>query len=190
MKETKVKLVRKMTISALFIAMATVLSEIKIYKMPMGGGVTALSMLPIILIPIMFGAKWGFFSCGTYAVIQLLFGLDSATAAPTAWGVVGSMLFDYLLAYTALGIVGLFKNKGKFLMTVGAAISILVRYCFNILATCLVWGEWVPAEYGLIEYGMIYNSYVVIEGLAVCIVLALVILYKETLRFLEKASNN
>ena len=176
-----------MTVSALFIALATVLSEIKIFTLPMGGGITALSMLPIMLVPIMFGAGWGFFSCGTYAAIQLLFGLDSATAAPTAIGVVGSILFDYLLAYAALGIVGFFKNKKTVFVVAGAALSIIARYVMNIIATCAVWGEWVPAEYGLVEYGMLYNSYIVIEGAAVCVVIALLLQNKA---FRKIASNN
>ncbi len=175
MKETNAKLIRKMTVSALFIALATVLSEIKIFTLPMGGGVTALSMLPILLVPIMFGAGWGFFACGTYAVIQLLFGLDSAMAAPTHWGVVGSIAFDYLLAYAALGLAGFFSNGGKVKIVCGAAIAIIARYIMNIIATCVIWGVYVPAEYGLIEYGIIYNSYVVIEGAAVCVVIAILL---------------
>ena len=39
---------KKLTESSLLIAMATVLSLIKIWNMPWGGSVTLLSMLPII----------------------------------------------------------------------------------------------------------------------------------------------
>ncbi len=175
MKEKNVRMARKLTVSALFIALAAVLSEIKIVTLPMGGGVTALSMLPVILIPVMFGAGWGFFSCATYAAVQLLFGLDSALAAPTQAGAVGSIFFDYLLAYSALGIVGFFARGKKPTIILGAALAILARYAMNIIATCVVWGVFVPAEYGLLEYGILYNSYVVIEGAAVCIVLAILL---------------
>lgn len=175
MKEQNVKMVKKLTVSALFIALATVLSEIKIITLPMGGGVTALSMLPVMLIPVMFGAGWGFFSCGTYAAVQLLFGLDSALAAPTQAGVVGSIFFDYLLAYFALGIVGFFARGKKLTIVLGAALAIVARFLMNVLATCVVWGVFVPAEYGLLEYGLLYNSYVLVEGAAVCVVLAVLL---------------
>ena len=42
------------------IAFATVLSEIKILEMPMGGTITAFSMLPILIIAYRYGVKWVF----------------------------------------------------------------------------------------------------------------------------------
>ncbi len=173
METKKHSTAQKIAVSAIFIALATVLSEIKILTLPMGGGITALSMLPIILVPVIFGAGWGFFACGTYAVIQLLFGLDSALAAPTQIGVVGSILFDYLLAYAALGIAGFFSRKSRGMVAFGVALAVIARYIMNIIATCVVWGVYVPAEYGLVEYGILYNSYVVIEGAAVCVLVFL-----------------
>ncbi len=47
--ETKNKPVYKLTVSAVFVALATVLSFIKVIKMPLGGSVTLLSMLPVVM---------------------------------------------------------------------------------------------------------------------------------------------
>ena len=47
-KEVKMK-VKKLVFSALMLALATVLSLIKI-DMPLGGGVTIVSMLPIVIV--------------------------------------------------------------------------------------------------------------------------------------------
>ena len=41
------KTTKTLTLSAIFIALSSVLSLIKIYKLPLGGAVTLLSMLPI-----------------------------------------------------------------------------------------------------------------------------------------------
>ena len=56
----KQKNLKKMTLCALFVALATVLSFIKVYQLPLGGAITLLSMLPIILIGQFLGVKWGF----------------------------------------------------------------------------------------------------------------------------------
>ena len=41
------------------IAMATVLSLLKLFAMPQGGSITPASMLPIILYSLCFGPVWG-----------------------------------------------------------------------------------------------------------------------------------
>ena len=59
MKENVKKPIFRLTVSAVFIALSTVLSMIKIYEPPLGGGVTLFSMLPIIMLSCMFGIRWG-----------------------------------------------------------------------------------------------------------------------------------
>ena len=44
---------------ALMIAIGTVLSNIKFFTLPNGGSVTALSMLPFVLVSFRHGIKWG-----------------------------------------------------------------------------------------------------------------------------------
>ncbi|MGN1206732.1 MAG: energy-coupled thiamine transporter ThiT, partial [Eubacteriales bacterium] len=50
---------RKLVESALMIALATVLSLLKLADLPYGGSVTLASMLPIILISYRNGLGWG-----------------------------------------------------------------------------------------------------------------------------------
>ena len=52
------KMTRKLTESAVFIALGTILSILKI-DLPFGGGVTIVSMLPLALISHRWGWKWG-----------------------------------------------------------------------------------------------------------------------------------
>ena len=49
--------VKALTISSLLIAIAVVLSNIKIFTMPQGGSVTLLSLLPIAVITYLYGTK-------------------------------------------------------------------------------------------------------------------------------------
>ena len=57
---------RKFVVSAVFIAMAFVLSFIKIFRMPLGGSVTLFSMFVISLPAYFYGAKHGFVSAVIY----------------------------------------------------------------------------------------------------------------------------
>jgi thiamine transporter len=59
--------VYRLTESALLIAVAAVLSVLKIVDMPAGGSVTACSMLPLLLVSYRHGTKWGLFTAFTSA---------------------------------------------------------------------------------------------------------------------------
>lgn len=186
MKTKANNLTQKLVVSALLIAVATVLSEIKPFPQVMGGGITALSMLPIVLIPIMYGTRWGCFSCGIYAVIQLLFGIDSALYAPTPIGVVGSLLLDYFFAYFALSICGFFAKGNKIMTTIGVAVAIIARYFVNTLASCVVWGDMLGDFWGSLWVGITYNLYILVEGAAVVAVVAILLQNKSFLKIIGR----
>jgi thiamine transporter len=58
--------------SALMIAMAVVLSFIKIYEFPQGGSVTLASMAPIVLLSCRHGVKWGLGAAFIYSLLQMI----------------------------------------------------------------------------------------------------------------------
>ena len=89
--------------AAIFIALAQVLSYIKLMELPNGGSLTP-AMFPIILFAIRWGVWPGLMSGFCFGLLQLIF--DGAYA----WGW-QSMLLDYLVAFTPLGLAGLFKGK-------------------------------------------------------------------------------
>ena len=106
--------IRKLTVSAMLIALSTVLSLIKPIDLPLGGSVTPFAMLPVMLIPIMYGVRFGFFACFVNSVVQMLLSI----AEVVSWGMtplvlVSCILLDYILAYTVLGFTGFAKNKGS-----------------------------------------------------------------------------
>ncbi|MBQ8841812.1 MAG: energy-coupled thiamine transporter ThiT, partial [Ruminiclostridium sp.] len=70
-KTKKVTNVGKLVTSAILLALAMVLSLIKVYKLPLCGSVTLLSMLPVCIISLKYGVKWGFLCSFLYAFIQL-----------------------------------------------------------------------------------------------------------------------
>lgn len=118
---------RCLTEAAILVALSQVLSYIKIYEFPNGGSVT-LATFPLILFAVRWGLKSGLLACFAFGLLQLIF--DGAYA----WGW-QSMLLDYLVAFTPLGLAGLFKGKkwGIFAGTVlGCACRFLVHYISGV----------------------------------------------------------
>ena len=138
MKEIKSKnYIKNLSVSAIFIARATVLSLIKIWNMPLGGSVTLLSMLPIVMISCMLGLKWGMASSFAYAIIQLIFGIT--LDGVLGWGltpvmVIGTITLDYILAFSLLGIAGIFRKKGMIGIGSGVVIALLLRFFSHFLS--------------------------------------------------------
>ena len=95
--------VRALTEGAMLVAAAQVLSLIKLYEFPQGGSVTA-AMFPILFYAVRWGLGRGLLAGFAFGTLQLIF--DGAYA----WGW-QSMVLDYLLAFTPLGLAGLFRGK-------------------------------------------------------------------------------
>lgn len=127
--------VKRLCVSAIMIALATVLSLIKVYTLPLGGSITLLSMVPIAFLSVSYGMGWGFFSAFVYSLIQMFLDLS----AIASWGLtpaifVGCILFDYILAYTALGISGIFRKKGTGGVVLGVCIALFLRFVSHFLS--------------------------------------------------------
>jgi thiamine transporter len=141
------KIVR-LTASGIMIALATVLSMITIVKMPLGGSLTPVSMLPICMIAIIYGTGWGLGTAFAYALVQLIIDFSSALT----WGLsvpalVACFVFDYILAFTVLGFAGLFRKKGTAGILGGVALALLLRYVCHIISGGTVFAVWLPEEW-------------------------------------------
>ncbi len=92
------------------IALATVLSMIKVYQAPYGGSLTLLSMAPLIVLAMRRGTKVGLAAAFVRSLICLLLGFSDVMWVPTVGGIVLCILFDYIFAFTVLGLGGIFRN--------------------------------------------------------------------------------
>ena len=88
---------------ALMIALSTVLSMIKIIQMPYGGGVTPLSMLPIILVSFRHGTRWGLLTSFVDSVLQLILGLNNLVPGI---GIARGSKIEYFLSRFGLTTAG------------------------------------------------------------------------------------
>jgi len=138
--------------SAVLIAIATILSELKVISIPFGGGITICAMAPIILLSYRWGVKWGLFSAFVFGVIQLFIGIAKHNFGFELWMVILDVLLEYVLAYTLLGLGGLFRSRFKSpaaALVLGGLVAIFARYFIHFIAGATIWGsyaEWFFTE--------------------------------------------
>lgn len=126
---------------AVLVALAFVLSYVRIITMPMEGSVTLLSMLPIVILSVRHGTRWGLGGAFVYALLQLvqsitIGGLFSWGLTPGA--LVGCILLDYLVPFTLLGLAGCFRKGGTLGVMAGTALVILLRYLSHVLSGAVI----------------------------------------------------
>lgn len=126
---------------AIMVGLAFVLSQIKLFRMPWGGSITAMSMLPIVVFGMRNGARWAFVCSGLYAAVQLIEGLANGLLS---WGLtvpalIACILLDYLLAFTVLGIAGFFSGKTTGMAAAGAFCATFARFICSFLSGVVVW---------------------------------------------------
>ena len=154
---------------AVFVAMAQILGYIKLFSMPTGGSIT-LGMLPIFL----YCARWGFgagmLSAFSLGLLQLL--LDGAFA----WGW-QSIIGDYILAYSVLGLAGLFSRRKNNLLW-GILFGGFARFIVAWITGAVVWGECMPESFfGMTMtspwiYSALYNGSYLFPCIILCILVA------------------
>lgn len=163
---------------AVMIALAMALSYVDI---PLGfqGGSINLTMIPLLVFALRYG-------CVPGMLVGLVFGtMKFFFAGGTALNWV-SMLFDYSVAYAAVGVAGLFRNikNGDMIGTVAGG---LLRFIVHFISGVTVYAEYAESTYlGLNTankyiYSAVYNGVYMLPSIVICIILVPVIY-----RILEK----
>ena len=162
--------VKKLVFSAMGIALAMVTSYIKIWDMPMGGSVTLLSMLFICLIGYWFGTGYGLLTGAAFGILQFI--VDPYMLSFL------QVLFDYPLAFGALGLSGLFRNR-KYGLQIGYAVGVLGRFVFSTLSGVFFFASYAPEGMNPWVYSSLYQgSYLGAEGIVTLIILSIPVVSK------------
>ena len=161
--------IRALTEGAMLVAAAQVLSFIKLYEFPQGGSVTA-AMFPILLYAVRWGLGRGLLAGFTFGTLQLIF--DGAYA----WGW-QSMVLDYLLAFTPLGLAGVFRGRAWGIFP-GTLLGCAGRFAVHYLSGVTIYRITMPTQipgFGVFDsaevYSLVYNGCYMLP----CTVIALVI---------------
>lgn len=136
----------------LALALATILSEIKISGFwAQGGSVTAASLVPIILIAFRYGGKIGITVGILHGLIQLIIG--PYVVHPI------QLLLDYPIAFGLIGLCGFFKNR-----ILGIVIGLMGRFLMHFISGIIYFSQYAPEGWNPAYYSFIYNiSYIIPE---------------------------
>lgn len=142
--------IRMLAEAGAMIAMAQVLSYLKIYEAPYGGSITAGSMVPILFFAIRWGVGPGLLAGTVYGVLQFLLG-GSYAIHPL------SIVLDYLLAFGLLGLAGMF-NKSMVGIFLGVFVGIFGRFLASFLSGVTIWASYAPETMNPVTYSILYNG--------------------------------
>lgn len=171
---------KQLVFSAAAMALAMVTSMIKLFDMPMGGSVTLCSMLFVCLIGYWYGLGGGLMAAVSYGLLQLI--VDPYIIS------IPQMLTDYIFAFGALGLAGIFADK-KHGLLYGYLLGIFGRFVFSFLSGLIFFGSY-GADYGMSAplYSFLYNgAYIGAEGVVTVVILLLPPVAKGLLKVKEMA---
>lgn len=163
--------IRAMVEGALFVAIAEVLGYLKLWHMPEGGSIS-LMMAPILIYALRWGLGQGLLAGLALGVLDFM--LSGGIAI--GWQ---SILGDYVIALTLLGLAGVGHKKGLPGIIAGSILGSLGRFLSIWVTGATLWGEYMYDIYGLpmdneFVYSFLYNLPVLISGaltVLVCVVL-------------------
>lgn len=161
----KNKKLRMLVEGAMMVALAVVLSYVRVFKLPWGGSVTLLSMLPIVIYSIRWGVKAGFATAFVFSLAQFAQGCADGLFG---WGLtpvmlIACILLDYVLAFTVLGSAGFFRKKGMPGWIGGTVLAIVLRFLCHFGSGVVIWHSFGELWNGFSTdntylYSLLYNG--------------------------------
>lgn len=156
---------KQLVYSAVAIALAVVCSMIKLFEMPMGGSVTLLSMLFVVLIAYWYGPYVGIMTAVAYGLVQFV--------TEPIFYTIPQMLLDYPLAFGALGLAGFFHKK-KYGLQIGYLVGVVGRFIFATISGVVFFAAYAPEGMSPLAYSMGYQaSYLVPEAVVTLIIISI-----------------
>ena len=160
--------IRMLSEGALLMAVGTILSLIPLWKMPWGGAID-LAMAPILLFAVRWGVKWGLVEGLAFGTLQMIF--EGGVAI--GWQ---SILGDFLVAFTALGLAGICRGMEKGIFA-GTLVGGLARFLVHWVVGATIWAQYMPEEFfGMTMttpwmYSFLYNGFYMFIDIALCLVI-------------------
>lgn len=155
---------RRLAYAGMCIAVAFVLSCIKLFRMPQGGSVTPAAMLPLILFALAFGPGQGLVVGCAFGLLQLI--EDFYVIHPI------QLLVDYPMAYAALalGCIALLlpEKYDRFRLPMAVLLGYFGRYMMASVSGAVFFAEY-AGEQNAWVYSLGYNfSYLGVEAAIAC----------------------
>ncbi|QZY56276.1 energy-coupled thiamine transporter ThiT [Crassaminicella profunda] len=159
---------RMLVEAGMMIALAQILSYLKVYEGPNGGSVTAGSMVPILFYAVRWGVRPGILAGVVYGILQFILGPMYSTH-------ILCILLDYIIPFGLLGLAGLLKKSFAGVLA-GVFIGILGRFISHVLSGVILWASYAGDTNPWI-FSIGYNSSYLLPELIISLILV-GILYK------------
>ncbi len=159
--------IRALVEGALMVALATGLGYLRVFRMPFGGSVD-LALVPIFIYCFRWGPKWGLLCGLVNGFLEYFLG----GGISISWQ---SMLLDYVVANTLIGLAGVGAGK-KLGWIWGTVLGTFGRFVSLFLSGGLLWYMYMPETFlGLTMtnpwvYSALYNGVLCLVVMAVDLV--------------------
>lgn len=153
---------KQLSFCSICIALAFVLSLVKLFHFPTGGSITLLSLLVACLPGYFYGTATGV-TCGlAYGILSMV--IDPYILYPA------QMFMDYVFAFGALGLSGIFSNSKNGLIK-GYITGVFGRYVFAVLSGWIFFGSYAWDGWAALPYSLVYNAIYIFSEAAVTIII-------------------
>jgi len=139
---------RLITQVAMFVAVYFVLGQITIYRLPQGGSLSLVSMLPLMLCGVIYGPGVGMTAGAIAGLINLITGFYVIHPA--------QLMLDYFMPYMAYGLSGMLGYNNKIRLATGALLSSCLAVFCNILSGVVFFASY-AGEANVWIYSIGYN---------------------------------
>ncbi|MGL5757038.1 MAG: energy-coupled thiamine transporter ThiT [Paraclostridium sp.] len=157
----------------MFSAISYILNMIEFIKYPQGGGISLFSMLPTMLLSVLFGNTVGITGGLVYGILKLLNGAYVIHPA--------QFLLDYILPTMLLGLAGTFGTEKKSKIILGCLFAVVLSVSMNIISGCVFFGDYAPEGMNVFVYSFIYNvSSLGVEGILSTVIIGILPLNRLT----------
>ena len=170
---TKKEKNRRLAESALMLALSTILAEFAVFELPFGGSVTLFSQVPVILISYRYGVKWGLTTGLALSFIQLIFGIQNFSYVSGIGAFMILAFCDYIIAFSALGLGGMFRYKIKndvLAVSLGGIVVSVIRFICHFISGATIWGEYAEKGQTVLEYSFTYNISYMLPELVITVI--------------------
>ncbi|HLA23798.1 MAG TPA: energy-coupled thiamine transporter ThiT [bacterium] len=145
------------------VALVAVLSNVRVYKLPQGGSITAGSLVPVFYIALRWGGKAGMLAGVLAGLVNYI--LEPFYVHPL------QVLLDYPVAFGALGLAGFFPRSPALGIVIGGA----GRFLAHFLSGIVFFASYAPKGTSPVVYSAVYNGSYMLPEIVISIVLTLLV---------------
>jgi len=166
--------------AAIFAALAVILDLLPSIQLSSAISIS-IAMVPVLILSFRSGAKIGFISGFLWGLLQIVLG-DAYILMPVQG------FIDYFLAFSFIGLAGLFsktiqnklkdgkKSSALVFIIFGVFIGAFARYFWHFISGVFFFGEYAPEGMSAVVYSLIVNGITMIGAFVLCAVVTVILI--------------